>query len=85
VLSASTFYTAGFSFVHFSFNHTVGIEKYYVGDRILNESGAVGGMKIDKRNGSILRNFSPAPFRSPQTPLDLTWEQTTILCHSTLT
>jgi hypothetical protein len=40
-----------------------------------NECGAVGGMRIGKRNRSTLRKAAPVPLCSPQIPHDLTQDR----------
>jgi hypothetical protein len=37
------------------------------------ECGAVGGMRIDRRNRSVRRRPAPVPLCPPQIPHDVTW------------
>jgi hypothetical protein len=43
---------------------------------MINEYGAVGGMRIGGGNQSTWWNPPPVPFCPPQIPYDLTWGQT---------
>jgi hypothetical protein len=44
---------------------------YTIGDRMVNEYGAVGGMRMGRGNQSTHMPLCP-----PQIPQDLTWDQT---------
>lgn len=48
---------------------------YYVDDRMINEGGAVGGMKIEAEIRRTRTKSSPAPPCSPETPFDRTWDR----------
>jgi hypothetical protein len=43
-------------------------------DRMSNECGTSGGMKIGRRNCNIQRNHTPVPLYPPQIPHDSTWD-----------
>jgi hypothetical protein len=52
------------------------LRPYSISDRMINECGPDGGMKIGRRNLSTWRNPAPVPPSPPQIPHDLTWDQT---------
>jgi hypothetical protein len=43
---------------------------------IIDDYGAVGGMRIDRGNQSTWRKLAPVPLCPPQIPHDLTWDRT---------
>jgi hypothetical protein len=47
---------------------------YDVDDRIINEYGAVSGIRIGKGNRSTQRKPAPLPLCPPQNPHNLIWE-----------
>jgi hypothetical protein len=44
--------------------------------QVIDECGAVGGMRIGRGNQSTRRKPAPLPLCPPQNPHDLTWDQT---------
>jgi hypothetical protein len=46
----------------------------YIIDRIINKSGAVGGVKGGRRNQNTWRRQAPTPRCLPQITQDLTWD-----------
>jgi hypothetical protein len=44
---------------------------YSVGGKMINEYGAVGGMRIGRGNRITRRKFAPVPLCPPQIPNDL--------------
>jgi hypothetical protein len=53
----------------------VGLRLHSVDNRMINECGAVGGMRIGRGNRSTRRKPAPIPLRPPQIPHDLTWDR----------
>jgi hypothetical protein len=49
---------------------------YNIGDRVINEYGALGEMGIGKGNQSTERKPASVPFCPLQIPHDMTWDQT---------
>jgi hypothetical protein len=49
---------------------------YSVDDKMINEYGAVGGMRIGRGNGITRRKPAQVPLCPPQIPHDLTWDRT---------
>jgi hypothetical protein len=57
------------------------ITKLYIDeDRMFNEYGAVGGMKIGRGNQSDRKKPAPLSLCPPQIPHDLTWDKTLVAC-----
>jgi hypothetical protein len=48
---------------------------YSVDDKLINEYGAVCGMKIGRRNRSTQRKLAPVPIFPLQIPHDLAWDE----------
>jgi hypothetical protein len=66
-----------FSFLSFCYLAALSVLRLYsIGDRMINEYGAVGGMRIGRGNWSTSWDPAPVPFCPPQIPHDLTWDQT---------
>lgn len=49
---------------------------YIINDRMIDEYGRDGGMRICKGNRSTLRKPVPVPLYPPKIPHDLAWYQT---------
>jgi hypothetical protein len=52
---------------------TISMSKLYSVDCMINKCGSIGGMRIDRGNGSTRRNPAPVSFCPPEIPYYFTW------------
>jgi hypothetical protein len=55
---------------------------YIISGRMINEYGAIGGMKIGRRSLSTLRELALVPLCPPQIPHDSTWAADSLIKSS---